>query len=84
VHQNDNASPEEVTRAADVLIASYGREDIHRALEQARRIEAATVVGYFARLVREEVERRCSASGDGVSEHDDVAPVKRPVLPDHI
>lgn len=48
-----------VARAADLLMAAVRTQDPEVALARAREIEAAGNVGEFARLVREELERRC-------------------------
>lgn len=55
----------EVSRAADVVIETYGQDDLMNALAQARRIEEQAVGKAFATAVREEVERRCLLGGRG-------------------
>ena len=55
---NDNINPDKV-RAADVLMTAYGSKDPEAALARARELEATSSVSHFAKMVREEVERRC-------------------------
>jgi hypothetical protein len=58
---NDDCDPQEVERAADALVTAYGTPQ--NALEKARRAEDTSHNRAFARLVREELERRCSDRG---------------------
>jgi len=60
---NDNCDPDKILRAADILIAGYSSPQ--EALAKARRVEEATRNEAFARLVREEIERRCLDRGLG-------------------
>jgi hypothetical protein len=56
---NDISDPQKIARAADIVIAAYGKTSMLDALERARRIEEEAIGKSFARLVREEIERRC-------------------------
>jgi hypothetical protein len=44
----------DISAAADILWTAYGEQ----ALEQAKRLEARMPTSFFARKVREEIERR--------------------------
>lgn len=63
VNGNDDNPPDpaEVERTAATLIAHFGRA----AVDHARRMEQESKMPRFARAVREEVEHRLQAEGDG-------------------
>jgi hypothetical protein len=54
---NDISDPQKIARAADIVIAAYGKTSMLDALERARRIEEEAIGKPFARLVREEIKK---------------------------
>lgn len=55
---NDSCDPDEIRRAVDVMLTAY--KNPCEAISKAKRVED-TFKTAFAKMVREEIERRCLA-----------------------